>query len=67
MTDKTNEIQTIRKAWILFQMAVDMMDGYRVGGTSGFLSRRAVARMRIHDKWLTCTGEFFCTCSPSTG
>ena len=35
MTDKTNEIQTIRKARILFQMAVDMMEGYRVGDDTG--------------------------------
>ena len=35
MTDKTNEVRNIRKARKLFQRAVDMMDGYRVGDDTG--------------------------------
>ena len=37
MTDKANEIQEIRKARLLFQMAVDMMEDYRVDADRGIL------------------------------
>ena len=42
MTDKTNEIKQIRRARLLFEMAVDMMEDYRYGNDRGGLYNEIV-------------------------
>ena len=48
MADKANEIQQIRRARLLFNMAVDMMEDYRYGNDRGGLYNEIVED-GVHD------------------